>query len=56
MRENIEKRCRQNEAVYDTKVNAGPIPVGAQVLLRRCAFKGRHKLQDAYGREPYVVV
>ena len=41
VRENTEKRCRQNEAVYDTNVNAGPIPVGAQVLLRRCAFKRR---------------
>lgn len=56
VRENVRKRACLNEASYNAKVNARPIAVGSQVLLRKCAFKGRHKIQDRYEREPYVVV
>lgn len=54
--ENVKKRSQQNETSYNAKAKAGPIPVGAQVLLRKCAFKGRHKIQDKYERAPYKVV
>ena len=40
---------------YDSKANAEPISVGSQVLKRKLAFRGRHKLQDKYEHDPYVV-
>ena len=52
----MQKRSRQNEIAYNAKVNAVPLPVGSQVLLRKCAFKGHHKIQDKYERDPYIVV
>ena len=56
VKERIERRARHNEISHDGKAKAVPLPIGSQVLLRKCAFKGRHKLEDAYGRESYTVV
>ena len=54
VKERVRKRTLQNEALHHN-VNAVPLQVGSQVLLKKCAFKGRHKLKDAYDRKPYVV-
>lgn len=32
-----------------------PFTVGTRVLLKRCAFTGRHKLADKFHNKPYVV-
>ena len=52
----VSKPCNRNKAAYDSKANAEPIHVGTQVLLRKCAFRGRHKLANAYESNPYIVV
>lgn len=55
VKERVTKRCNQNKKAYDSKAPVRPIDNGSQVLLRRCGFKGRHKLQDKYERNPYIV-
>lgn len=32
------------------------IEVGNQVLLKKCAFTDRHKLEDLFHRDPFIVV
>lgn len=41
---------------HDNKSLSKPIPIGKRVLLRKNAFTGRHKLEDKYNREPFIVV
>ena len=52
----VAKVCNRNKAAYDAKATAKPIGTGTQVLLKKCAFRGRHKLANAYESTPYVVV
>ncbi len=56
VKERMEQRARRNEKGHNFKAKSAPLAVGLQVLLRKCAFKGRHKLEDVYGRESYTVV
>jgi hypothetical protein len=57
VKERVAKSCNRNKATYDRKVKPSkPIEIGSHVLLRKCAFKGRHKLADKFERDPYVVV
>ena len=55
VKERVAKRCNQNKTAYDSNVNSKPIDTGSQVLMRKCGFRGRHKLQDKYERDPYIV-
>lgn len=43
------------KARHDKQFISSPISVGQRVLLKNCAFTTRHKLEDIYDREPYVV-
>ncbi|XP_072167342.1 uncharacterized protein [Diadema setosum] len=40
---------------HDVRPMSTPISIGTRVLLRKCAFDGRHKLADKFEREPYLV-
>ena len=40
---------------HDARPMSTPISIGTRVLLRKCAFDGRHKLVDKFEREPYIV-
>ena len=53
--ENIKAARRAEKANHDNLPLSTPIPIGTRVLLKRCAFDGRHKLVDKFNREPYVV-
>ena len=56
VREKIEQMAKRNKAGHDAKVRTRePIKIGARVLLRRCAFEGRHKIKHAYYDETYIV-
>ena len=46
VRDRVSKRGNQNKLAYNSKANAKPISVGSQVLKRKLAFSGRHKLRD----------
>ncbi len=52
----IQNQANTNEKYGESKRTFCPIPIGAQVLLKRCSFKGRHKLENHFETEPYVVV
>ncbi|KAJ8020637.1 hypothetical protein HOLleu_40281 [Holothuria leucospilota] len=47
---------RTRKERHDTKPMSSVLPVGTRVLLKKCAFTGRHKLEDKYYREAFVVV
>ncbi|PIK36531.1 putative transposon Ty3-I Gag-Pol polyprotein [Apostichopus japonicus] len=52
----MEKNLLNQKRAHDSLPMSKPFPVGARVLLKRCAFDGRHKLKDKFYHEPYVVV
>ena len=58
VKERVAKRASRNKALYDSRghVALKPLALGSQVLMRRCAFGGRHKLQNKYEQDPYIVV
>ena len=41
---------------WDRRAFAGPIRVGERVLLKKCAFTGRHKLSNTYAEPSHMVV
>ncbi len=55
-KESLQKAADADKQRWDRRAQAGPIPVGHRVLLKQCAFTGRHKLTNRYGDTSYVVV
>ena len=45
-----------NKRHYDRRAMASSLPIGSRVLTKQCAFKERHKLQDHFSEEQYIVV
>ncbi len=58
VKDRVAKRASYNKAQYDSRGHLvhRPLAPGSQVLMRRCAFGGRHKLQNKYEEDPYIVV
>ena len=54
--EAIKKEQERNKQRYDYKVRCAKLMVGAKVLLRCTAFKGKHKIQDRWENTIYEVV
>ena len=54
--QSLLKAADADKQRWDRRALAGPIPVGHRVLLKQCAFTGRHKLNNHYGDTSYVVV
>ncbi|PIK33447.1 putative transposon Ty3-I Gag-Pol polyprotein [Apostichopus japonicus] len=54
--EKIKTSKEKEKAKYDQLPQSTPLEVGARVLLRRTAFDGRHKLEDKFRRDPFVIV
>ncbi|XP_072174896.1 uncharacterized protein [Diadema setosum] len=54
-RRRIEQAQRTEKERHDALPMSAPLEIGRRVLLKRCAFDGRHKLADRYYRIPYVV-
>ena len=54
----IKKSAQHNKVLHDDRAPSlsRVIPTGTQVLLKRSAFSGRHKIQDVYESDRYVVV
>ena len=55
-KDSLLKAADADKQRWDRRALAGPIPVGHRVLLKQCAFTGRHKLSNHYGDTSYVVV
>ena len=58
VQDRINQSAHRNKVLHDEKAPGfgKDIPVGTQVLLRKRAFPGRHKIKDAYERDRYIVV
>ncbi len=55
-KDRIISAASSNKKRYDRHAKANPLPIGSRVLIKRCAFRGRHKLEDHFGEEQYIVV
>ena len=51
-----EKASRRHKSRYDLKVRQSVLEPGDRVLLKNVAFRGRHKLENKWGKEPYIVL
>ena len=53
---NAEKAGRRHKVRYDLKVRHSVLEPGDRVLLKNVAFKGKHKLENKWGKEPFIIV
>ena len=51
-----EKAKRKQKEGYDLKARGNNIMVGDRVLVKIVAFDGKHKIQDRWEDEPYIVL
>ena len=50
------KEDKRNKRIYDKKIRCTKLEVGDKVLVRQKAFKKKHKIQDKWEEDVYVVV
>ena len=55
-KDRLTRAAAASKRRYDKRAHASPLPVGSRVLLKRCAFTGRHKLSDKYGDHQYIII
>ncbi|XP_071144366.1 uncharacterized protein [Mytilus edulis] len=51
-----ERTGRRHKMRYDLKVRQSVLEPGDRVLLKNVAFRGKHKLENKWGKQPYVIV
>ena len=56
VKDRLSRAADQNKRRYDRRANTSPLAVGSRVLMKQCAYRGRHKLQNVFKEEPYIVV
>ena len=58
VRERIRQSAHHNKVLRDEKAPCfgETILVGTPVLLKKCAFSGRHKIKDVFEKDQYIVV
>ncbi|KAJ8024914.1 ADP-ribosylation factor-like protein 5B [Holothuria leucospilota] len=54
-RENTQASLNQKK-MYDRKATDQPLNRGDRVLIRKFNFQGRHKLEDLWNPQPYIIV
>ena len=52
----LDKAEETQKKYYDQKARAAKLETGDRVLVKILAFEGKHKIQDKFEEEPYVVV
>ena len=52
----LNESCRCGQATVGPPGTCSPDPLGKRVLLKQCAFTGRHKLSNRYGEPSHVAV
>ncbi|VDI63428.1 Hypothetical predicted protein [Mytilus galloprovincialis] len=50
-----DKAGKRHKTRYDLKVRHSNLQKGDRVLLKKVGFKGKHKLQNKWNRDPYIV-
>ncbi|XP_041482019.1 uncharacterized protein LOC121429155 [Lytechinus variegatus] len=53
--QNMEMIQNSEKMRHDALPMSSPLNIGARVLLKKCAFEGRHKLEDKVLRDPFIV-
>lgn len=53
---NSEKSAERNKSRFDQKVTPSSLEEGDRVLVRNVRLRGKHKLEDKWERDVYVVV
>ena len=52
----LREAARKEELRHNRRATDPSLNIGSRVLLKRNAFKGRHKLQDKYFEKCYIIV
>ena len=52
----VRKGQDKNKRLYDNRAHATALEEGDRVLVRKMAFRGKHKLSDRWENEVYVVI
>ena len=56
VKQRLEKAASIRKQRYDSKAHLPSLDIGSRVLLQKTGFKDRHKLEDHYNSDPYVVL
>ena len=56
VKQRLEKAASTRKQCYDSKAHLPSLDIGSRVLLQKTGFKDRHKLEDHYNSDPYVVL
>ena len=54
-KQNMETILKSEKTRHDALPMSSPLSIGTRVLLKKCAFEGRHKLADKVLRDPFIV-
>lgn len=54
--QNQSKSSAKQKKNYDQKIRGACLKIGDRVLVKKLAFKGRHKLEDRWEKDQYVVL
>lgn len=54
--QNAQKSAKRNKSRFDQRVKPANLDVGDRVLVRNVRIRGKHKLEDKWEQEVYVVV
>lgn len=54
--QNAQKSAKRNKNRFDQRVKPASLDVGDRVLVRNVRIRGKHKLEDKWEQEVYVVV
>ena len=50
-----EKASKRHKTRYDLRVRHSNLQKGDRVLLKKVGFKGKHKLENKWERDPYII-
>ena len=55
VRDRLEQAAAKSKQRYDRKARSLPLEPGCHVLLQKTGFRDRHKLEDHFLSESYVI-
>lgn len=54
-KQNMEAILRSEKIRHDALPMSSTLSIGTRVLIKKCAFEGRHKLDDKVLRDPFII-
>ena len=55
-KEMSQKQAQKYKSLYDKKIKGSQLQVNDIVLVKRVAWKGRHKIQNKWEPSEYIVI